>query len=540
MSLMAGLSVREYHRAVHDDDETKVDAPPGAASVTRAGTTLLGGRYELLGLLGSGGMGTVYRARDRELDEIVALKALKKELAGSAHMIESFRREVKLARKVTHVNIARTFDIGADGHELFLTMEFIDGEPLSVVAARTGPMAIARLTEIAREVLEGLSASHEAGVVHGDLKPQNVICARTGRTVLTDFGIARSLHEARTGGTMSGTPAYMAPEQVEVAPVIDGRADLYALGCMLFRLVTGALPWKGATPTDVANARLTAEPPDPRTLRPDLPDALRAIIVRCMARDPAKRFASARAVIDALMRAGVNDRAPPVVASTPMTAPKSVAVLPIRNDGPAEDEYLAGGLTDDLVDVLSIVPQLRVRPRGVVAAYGGSQLDARNVGRALDVEVLIEGSVRHAGDNMRATLRVVTVEDGFQLWAKRFERPQSAFFAIADEAAAEIATVLASEKVAAARESITDPIAMDLFLRGKFISSRSYFAAAEAVGLLRAAHDRAPHDARIAAAYALALMRQCSPVLGGPPARLRRDRRGEDRGERYRDRHSRG
>ncbi|AKV04164.1 Serine/threonine protein kinase [Labilithrix luteola] len=243
---------------------------------TEDGPALVANRYELLGMLGGGAMGTVYRARDRELDEIVALKVLRRELAATEGMLERFRREVKLARRVTHRNVARTFDIGEHGGDRFLTMELVRGEGLASLLTRRGRLPLAEVVSISRDVCAGLSAAHAAGVLHRDLKPDNVVLAEDGRAVITDFGIARAASEGelgRTVGGIVGTPAYMAPEQVEGAPNLDARADLYALGAMIFELLTGSLPWTGETVIAVAAARLLQPPPDPRTHVADLPRA---------------------------------------------------------------------------------------------------------------------------------------------------------------------------------------------------------------------------------------------------------------------------
>ena len=511
-------------------EKTIVD-PPSPVELTSSahGATVLASRYELIGLLGSGGMGTVYRARDRELEEVVALKVLKKEIAQIPGMLERFRREVKLARKVTHTNVARTFDIGEADGDRFLTMEYVEGEPLSVQAARERP-TIPRLVTIARAILSGLAASHEAGVVHGDLKPENVICAKTGRIVITDFGIARALavdpDAAHTAtGVVVGTPMYMSPEQVEGLDDLDGRTDLYSLGAMLYRLLTATPPWSGTSFVAIAAARLLREPPDPRALVPNLPDDVRHFILRCMARDRAERWPNAREALEAL--GGAHDMLKLQVEHAPETisengAPKNVAVLPVIVQGPADDAYLAAGLTDDLIDVLSAVPTLRVRPRSAVAGFARDDRDPREAGRALGVDVVVEGSLRRIGDAVRITLRLLTVEDGFQLWAKRFDGGPSKLLEIGDVAGTEIAAVLASQKVAA-REPPTDATALDLYLRGRFIFRRAYFDVAQAVALFRTAHEHAPRDGRIASALALALMRQYH-LEALPPSVLERAR----------------
>src|SRR5688572_9186444 len=238
-------------------------------------------RYEILGLLGAGGMGTVYRARDRELEETVALKMLKRQIASSKGILDRFRREVKLARRVTHRNVARTFDIGEYPGGKFLTMEFIDGTMLATHVAQRGRLRLAEIVRIGRELCLGLSAAHAAGVIHRDLKPENVIVARDGRVVITDFGIARVLRAeeaARSVGGLVGTPSYMAPEQLEGALDLDARTDIYSLGTILFELFAGAPAWSAETPLKTAMARLTQPPPDLRDVVPQISDVAARIV----------------------------------------------------------------------------------------------------------------------------------------------------------------------------------------------------------------------------------------------------------------------
>ncbi len=492
----------------------------GAASVSPHAR--VGGRYEVLGLLGVGGMGSVYRARDVTLDELVALKVLRKELAAVPGMVERFRQEVKLARRVTHKNVARTFDIGTEGGDTFLTMELVDGEALGALVARRGRLPLASVVEIASSVCAGLAAAHSAGVIHRDLKPENVLVARDGRILLTDFGIARALavgDAGRTLGSVVGTPAYMAPEQVEGKRDLDARCDLYALGAMLFELLTGRVAWPGESVVAIAAARLVKPPPDPRAVQPDIPDRAAAIVMKCMARDRADRYASAEDVASALAgltlpasASASNASSPPVALHTTTDAgQKTVAVLPLANLGPPEDAYLADALFDDIIDLLSVIDGLRVRPRGVTARYEVRERDPRDVGRALGVQVVVEGSLRRVGDVLRVHVRVVTVEDGFQLWAKRFDRPASEFLAVGDEVARAVGDALTVDASRSPRAAPTDPVALDLYMRGRYEYQRAGFSAnARALELLEQAYHRAPKDARIVAGYALALVRKFS------------------------------
>ena len=243
--------------------------------------SVIADRFELQALLGEGGMGAVFRAHDRELDDHVALKLLHLETAEDAATLRRFRREVKLARRVTHRNVARTFDLGCYEGLRFLTMELIEGESLARRVTRE-PLHLPESLRVAAEIARGLSAAHVVGVVHRDLKPENVMLGEA-RVVLTDFGIARvadGLADVMRTGMVVGTPAYMAPEQLENG-AIDGRTDVYALGTMLFQLLARRLPFEGDSPIPLAAQRLTGDAPDLRKLDTSMPEAV-AVLVREM------------------------------------------------------------------------------------------------------------------------------------------------------------------------------------------------------------------------------------------------------------------
>jgi serine/threonine-protein kinase len=509
-------------------DAPTLMAPSSAELFTGAGVTgsgvpssgpggqVLGGRYEILGLVGVGGMGSVYRARDRELDETVALKVLRRELVDKPGMLERFRREAKLARRVTHRNVARVFDIGEHQGEKFLTMELVDGESLGALMSRVG-----RAVEITTAICAGLASAHAAGVVHRDLKPDNVLIARDGRVVLTDFGIARAFADeggaVNTLGILLGTPAYMAPEQVEGHQDIDGRADIYALGALLYELFTGERAWPGDSPFGVAAARLIAPPPDPRHKRADLPSACGAVVLRCLARRREDRFAKVE-----LVSAELATLTLPLLPSTPPPAApvvpparadaapgdKTVAVLPFRNAGAPEDDYLAEELTDDLIDALSMTPHLKVRSRGAVLRFREGAGDPRDVGRELGVQVVVEGSVRRARGNIRVSARLISVADGFQLWAKRFDRPEQEVLSINDDAARAIAEALTLEHRQENRDAPSNPAAIDLYLRARHEYRKFWIDhQKKALVLLEQAEALAPNDPMILAGKAMVMAR---------------------------------
>ena len=523
---------------------TVVASPPSVPSGDRP---RLAGRYEILALVGAGGMGTVYRARDLELDDVVALKVMRPELSATPGILDRFRREAKLARRVTHRNVARVFDIGEHEGDRFLTMEFVEGESLSAALAREGAFSLTRALVIAAAIADGLASAHSAGVMHRDLKPDNVLLGRDGRVVITDFGIARALVDALQGSAVStqgmfvGTPAYMAPEQVEGRADIDARADIYAFGALLYELFTGQRAWPGDSPYTVASARLLAPPPDPRSKRPDLPAACAELVLWAMARAPEDRPPSIGAAAAALAVAGLalgalpSHRSPGTVtaggasraaAATLSTrsasSDKTVAVLPFRNAGAPDDDYLAEELTDDLIDSLSMTRGLKVRSRGAVLRFRGVETDPREIGRELGVQVVVEGSVRRARGSARISARLISVADGFQIWAKRFDRPEQDVLSINDEVARAIAEALTVDGRVAPREAPSDPLAIDLYLRARH-EYRKFWPepVARSIGLFEQALTLAPDDPLLLAGLALALARHAFFVGPSGLARAR-------------------
>jgi serine/threonine protein kinase/tetratricopeptide (TPR) repeat protein len=260
--------------------------------------TLFAGRYEIIEELGAGGMGRVYRTRDTKLKEEVALKLIKPEIAAKRRVIERFQNEIKVARKISHKNICRMYDLHEEGKTSYLTMEYVRGEDLKSLLHRTKILSIATALSIARQVAEGLIEAHQLGIVHRDLKPGNIMIDKDGNAKIMDFGIARVRQEKRvTGeGTIIGTPEYMSPEQVE-GKEADQRSDIYALGVILFEVVTGQVPFEGETPFSIANKHKTEPPPIPKKLIPQIPDGLNKLILRCMEKDRLKRYQTAEELV---------------------------------------------------------------------------------------------------------------------------------------------------------------------------------------------------------------------------------------------------
>ncbi|RYZ66181.1 MAG: serine/threonine protein kinase, partial [Proteobacteria bacterium] len=310
------------------DDTLAADATsnPGAAASTSSrtsmapGVSVLAGRYELSGMLGAGGMGTVFRAKDLELDELVALKVLNPELVDSIEALARFKAEVKLARRVTHRNVARTFDFGTHGDLRFLTMEYVDGISLDERIGADPPLTCVEVIALTRSILEGLVAAHAAGVLHRDLKPANVMLGRDGRVLLMDFGIAHALEsedrDRKTKNGLVGTPLYMSPEQVEGARDLDGRSDLYSLGLMVHEMLTREVPFDGPSPFAVAAARLLK--PAPKLERAGAPAWFTSLVDRLLETKREGRPADASAALSELADTSSASLASAVATSTPV------------------------------------------------------------------------------------------------------------------------------------------------------------------------------------------------------------------------------
>jgi eukaryotic-like serine/threonine-protein kinase len=523
-----------------EEESTHADGSP--LLLIDDGPWVFAGRYEIQALLGVGGMGSVYKALDRELDDVIALKVVRSELIRVKGVVGRFRREVKLSRKVTHRNVARVYDLGEADGERYFTMEYVDGPSLGTKLADE-PLPLSIALRVGRNLCDGLAAAHAAGVIHRDLKPDNVVLGSGDRAVITDFGIARSLG-APSGtitldGTWIGTPVYMAPELIAGQAVADEACDVFALGAVLFEAITRELPWRGDSSIAIALARLQSEPLDPRVLRPGLPDALAEVILRCLARDRAQRFPTAQAVGRALeaivlpatssypggmparaifdtLPAWSVDRVPLALAPATSGAIKTVAVLPFREVG-VVDRYVSDGLTESLIDALSATRLLRVRPRGMIAGYRDSPLPPIEIGRRLEAQVVVEGTIERRENMLSIVVRVTTVSTRFRVWAGHLERQATDVIAVGEEIAR-----LVADSLSADREGLrvlsrpTDPRALDIYLRARHAYQGFWRKGADrAVALFERAVELAPNDAAVLAGYALACIRESSFVGAG-------------------------
>ncbi len=453
---------------------------PGDSDATRthAGGELLapgasvGDRYRIEELVGVGGMGMVYRAHDERLDLPVALKLLRPEVAAGDQAERRFVRELVLARQVSHPNVVRIHDLGEDGALRFLTMDFVEGRSLQEILREDGALAPERAVEIAREIAGGLGAAHREGVVHRDLKPANVLIGDGGRAFVTDFGVARSLTGSgltHSGGIL-GTLSYLSPEQAR-GEAVDGRSDLYALGLLLYEMLTGELPFRGETANELLAERLTGEPRTLRDAGVAVPEALESIVARCLASDPDDRYPDAAALVEDLdavaggrwgalprrrrrrkgSRRGsgrrtallataavavvllslaalrwsplpfgdraVTSEVPAAGAPPPLHA---VAVLPLADEtGRPELAWAPGGLAELLSSALAESPDLRVvegvRVAGAVqdlaiAVGEPSEIEVRQLSELLDVDRLVVGTLRADGERLRVGARLLAAD----------------------------------------------------------------------------------------------------------------------------------
>jgi serine/threonine-protein kinase len=464
-------------------------ARPATRSGQLAGRTL-GGRYEILDLIGSGGMGEVYRARDRDLDELIALKVIRPELQSLPGVIAGFRSEVKLARRVTHRNVARAFELGHDDGLTFYTMELVDGRSLTRRMA-SGRVLAGDAVEIALALCDALDAAHAAGVIHRDLKPDNVLIAVDGRVVLTDFGIAAVARDA--AGGLQGTPRYIAPEQARGEPATPA-ADLYALGVILYELLTGGPAFTGSLLEILAAkerlVHLVLPAGDPRLVE---------LIASVTHRDPAARPPTARALRRALAPFAPAQRARPHAEPSVLRAPPllTVAVAAPRLVGSAAP-YLGEALHQALLQRLAQWPRLRL----VRAA------DVSPRSTLVELELADDAVVVHARDAFAAVTFTATCD--VETLGRAVEG-----------AARVIATLAGADLVPPSSTGPPPPVdAFARILQARFEVRRTRAALPAAIDACAAALAEAPGDARVLAALALCEAQQAFYAVAGGAALL--------------------
>lgn len=405
---------------------------------------LFAGRYEIIEELGSGGMGKVYRVRDTKIDEEMALKLLNPEIASYEIMIERFRNELKLARKITHQNVCRMHDFHEEEGTPFITMEYVAGDDLKSRIQKEGKIPIEEALNIAKQAIVGLAEAHGLGVVHRDLKAQNIMLDKEGNAKIMDFGIARSVEApgVTTTGTIIGTPDYFSPGQAE-GEEADQRADIYSLGIIMYEMVTGSVPFKGDTALSVAIKHKTQIPSDPRKLNPEVSEDLSRLILVCMEKKRERRYQSAEELLSELVKIekGISTAARAVPTKEPahempgeMRWRNSIVVLPFVDLSAQRDqEYFCDEMVEELINSLTRIKDLRVVARTSAFSFKGKDADIREIGKRLNVKTVLEGSVQKAGNRLRITTQLVNVEEDFPIWSDRYDRELEDVFAIQDD-----------------------------------------------------------------------------------------------------------
>jgi len=439
------------------------------------GTTI--SHYRILEKLGEGGMGVVYKAQDVRLERLVALKVLPDGLAMVPSLRERFVHEARAASALNHPNVAVIYDVGDDGQRSFIVMELIEGETLRA-RLRTGPVTIEQVRSWSLQLADGLRAAHAKGIVHRDIKPDNLLIASSGRLKILDFGIARLADSSLTAtGATLGTVAYMSPEQT-LGEKVDHRSDLWSLGVVMYEMLAGRGPTTQQNPAAIVYEILNREPPPVESVRKDTPAWLAELVAQLLQKDPTARPASAAEVVAAL-------EAPRDEAGRDVPE-KSIAVLYFENMSPdAESEYYCAGITEDILTDLSKVEDLSVVSRTDMLPFRGKAVNVRQVAAALRVNYVLEGSVRKAGQRVRITAQLIDARNGYHVWADRFDGLLDDIFDLQAEVASQIARAMKgslteADQATLARRPTDDVRAYDFYMRGREYLNRRGKANTEA------------------------------------------------------------
>ncbi|MBM3756707.1 MAG: hypothetical protein FJW38_22315 [Acidobacteria bacterium] len=462
------------------------------------------GPYEIVVALGAGGMGQVYRARDRRLDRDVAIKVLPPHLSENPQALARFVKETKALAALSHPNLLAIFDTGVENGTTYAVTELLEGQTIRQLISK-GPVEWKKAAEIGAAVADGLEAAHSKGITHRDIKPENLFLTANGFVKVLDFGIAHvapavSGDETLTAsGLIVGTPGYLSPEQLRgegSTPV----SDIFSLGAVLYEMLCGRRAFTGATAAEAMSSVLRDRPAE----LSNVPQDLKRLVDLCLEKDAFRRVQPARELAAQLRAA----QAPPAPA-----AGDSIAVLPFVNaSNDPDSEYLSEGLTESILNSLAGIPRLRVIPRSTVFRYKGSDKDPQTLGRELNVRVVLTGRVTLRGEVLVIGTELLDVQEGAQLWGERFNRKLSDIFAIEEEIAAKISSRLRTKLSRAEKKKrhTEDTEAYQLYLKGRHHwTRRTPDELMKAVAAFQQAIDKDPE-------YALAYagLADCYGALG--------------------------
>ena len=497
------------------------------------------GPYEILSPLGAGGMGEVYRANDARVDRAVALKVLPEGAFEDGERRERFEREAKLLASLNHPGIATLYSFEEVSGRRVLTMELVEGEGLDHRIA-SGPFPLEEALSLAKQIAEALAAAHEKGIVHRDLKPANIMVAPGGRLKILDFGLAKKRDEAPVGsedvtsagaltqqGVVMGTFPYMSPEQALGRPV-DFRSDQFAFGAILYEMLTGRKAFARASAPETMTAVIREEPEPLELTEPRTAAPFRRIVDRCLAKSPERRYASTGDLARELAR--LKDGLSPFPGVAPASAEgggvPSVAVLPFVNmSADPENEFFADGITEDVIAHLAKIRTLRVISRTSVMAFKKHQQSLREIGAALGVGMLVQGSVRRSKNRVRIVAQLVDPRTDEHVWTETYDRDLDDIFAIQTDVALQIAAALRAgltldERARIGRRPTRDLEAYRLYVQGRHLFvkfTRTGFNESLALFEQAVARDPGFALAHVAIAYAHAEL-VISGVSGVVPA----------------------